>query len=62
MKDYVYESIELKGKEIEYIHKQLLNKEAELFRLLINTKDELALKELNKRYFLCKQCRLKFEE
>ena len=62
MKDYVYESIELKGKEIEYIHKLLLNKEAELFRLLINTKDELALKELNKRYFLCKQCRLKFEE
>ena len=62
MKDYVYESIVLKGKEIEYIHKLLLNKEAELFRLLINTKDELALKELNKRYFLCKQCRLKFEE
>ena len=62
MKDYVYESIELKGKEIEYIHKLLLNKEAELFRLLINTKDELALKELNKRYFLSKQCRLKFEE
>ena len=62
MKDYIYESIELKGKEIEYIHKLLLNKEAELFRLLINTKDELALKELNKRYFLCKQCRLKFEE
>ena len=62
MKDYVYESIELKGKEIEYIHKLLLNKEAELFRLLINTKDELTLKELNKRYFLCKQCRLKFEE
>ena len=62
MKDYIYESIELKGKEIEYIRKLLLNKEAELFRLLIITKDELALKELNKRYFLCKQCRLKFEE
>ena len=62
MKDYIYESIELKGKEIEYIHKLLLSEEAELFRLLINTKDELALKELNKRYFLCKQCRLKFEE
>ena len=63
MEDYEYTDLALKGKEIKFIYQMLLNREYDLFRALMQVNEEdLAYGELNRLYFLCKQCRLKFEE
>ena len=63
MEDYEYTDLELKGKEIKFIYQMLLNRESDLFRKLRQVNEEdLVYDELNRLYFLCKQCRLKFEE
>jgi hypothetical protein len=63
MEDYEYTDLELKGKEIKFIYQMLLNRESDLFHTLRQVNEEdLVYDELNRLYFLCKQCRLKFEE
>ena len=63
MEDYEYTDLVLKGKEIKFIYQMLLNRESDLFHTLRQVNEEdLVYDELNRLYFLCKQCRLKFEE
>ena len=63
MEDYEYADLALKGKEIKFIYQMLLNRESDLFHTLRQANEEdLVYDELNRLYFLCKQCRLKFEE
>ena len=63
MEDYEYTDLALKGKEIKFIYQMLLNRESDLFHTLRQVNEEdLVYDELNRLYFLCKQCRWKFEE